>query len=58
LEGEAENINLYLLRPCKGVVGFVAKLKKNTSLDLIKRLQKLENSGFKIVDADVMLIAE
>ena len=48
----------YFLRPCRGSVGFVANPKKNVQLDLKECARKLEESGYKVVDAHVMLIAQ
>lgn len=48
----------YFLRPCRGSVGFVANPKKNTWLDLGRCAKELENAGYKVIDAEVMLIAQ
>lgn len=48
----------YFLRPCRGSVGFVANPKKNIRLDLRQSAQKLEDSGYQVTDAEVMLIAQ
>jgi hypothetical protein len=48
----------YFLRPCRGAIGFVANPKKNIWLDLGHCVKKLEESGFKVIDAKVMLIAQ
>lgn len=48
----------FILRPCKGSVGFIATPKKNIWLNLREEAEKLQKAGYKIVDADIMLIAE
>ena len=47
----------YMMRPCKGTVGFVATLRKNTRLDLKQCALRLKSAGYDILDAEVMLIA-
>ncbi|MCK5547616.1 MAG: hypothetical protein KAI64_01280 [Thermoplasmata archaeon] len=48
----------YILKPCKGSVGFTATPKKNIWLDLEVCAEKLKNAGYNVLDANVMLIAE
>jgi len=58
LKGEIGMGDYYILRPCKGSVGFIATPKKNIQLNLREEAEKLQKAGYRIVDADVMLIAE
>jgi len=58
LKDEVGESAYYVLRACKGSVGFIANLKKSTWLDLKECAGKLESAGYKVTDADVMLIVE
>jgi TATA-box binding protein (TBP) (component of TFIID and TFIIIB) len=58
LENEDVNGSYYVLRPCRGAVGFIAQPRKPMSLNLEDCASKLETSGYNVVDANVMLIAQ
>jgi TATA-box binding protein (TBP) (component of TFIID and TFIIIB) len=48
----------YILRPCKGSIGFTANLKKNMRLDLKECGERLKKAGYSVMDAEIMLIAD
>jgi hypothetical protein len=51
-------MTFYLLRPCSGHAAYEALLKKQVQIDLSECVGSLEENGYDVTDAKIMLVAK
>lgn len=51
-------MTFYIMKPCQGKAAFEVILTSKTQIDIADRISNLEENGYDVVNAGVMLVAK